>query len=635
VSAEAVLRAEVASWFSASERHLREQFARVRALLDPQREGPPPDAPPAEGALDTVVDAFGLTPFERDVLLLLAGEEMEAGIAEHCRAAGGVTFGLALACLPDPHWSAVTPDAPLRRWRLVELGPGTVAGAPLRIDERVLHQLAGVNVLDPRLRPALRLGPPRPNPVAAHRAAERRLAAECADAPPNEWPVIRLCGDDAEAQETVAANVAAAAGLALHVIAAADVPDESAERWAFATLWLREAALLDSALLIQAGSETGPARSAVTELAAMVGAPVFVAGAGRVPVDGPVRDAAIDTPATAERERLWRLALGETADAVADLIPVAAGQYELGAAQIARVAYAVRDAAAAGEDPAAALAAGCRSAAGRDMEPLARRIATAAGWDALVVPPATEAALRTLAAQVRHRATVYDAWGLGGAGRPGLGITALFAGGSGTGKTLAAEVLAHELGLDLYRIDLAAVVSKYIGETEKHLSAVFDGAEGTGAVLLFDEADALFGRRSEVSDSHDRYANIEVSYLLQRMDSYRGLAILTTNQKALLDRAFQRRLRFIVDFPFPDARRRELIWRGVFPPATPKRALDYAKLARLNVSGGAIRNIAVNGAFLAAASGRRVTMKHLAEAARAELAKSDHAAGDGLLGDWR
>ena len=210
----------------------------------------------------------------------------------------------------------------------------------------------------------------------------------------------------------------------------------------------------------------------------------------------------------------------------------------------------------------------------------------------------------------------------------------LFAGESGTGKTMTAEVLARELGLSLFRIDLSAVVSKYIGETEKNLARVFDAAEDSGAILLFDEADALFGRRSEVRDSHDRYANIEVSYLLQRMEAYRGLAILTTNQKAALDSAFQRRLRFVVNFPFPDLAEREAIWRSVFPAATPLEGLDYAKLARLGMTGGNIRNIAMNAAFRAADAGTPVTMAHLLRAAHSEAAKRDRAISEAETRGW-
>jgi SpoVK/Ycf46/Vps4 family AAA+-type ATPase len=199
---------------------------------------------------------------------------------------------------------------------------------------------------------------------------------------------------------------------------------------------------------------------------------------------------------------------------------------------------------------------------------------------------------------------------------------------------MAAEVLANELRLDLYRIDLSSVVSKYIGETEKNLRRVFDAAEEGGAILLFDEADALFGKRSEVKDSHDRYANIEVSYLLQRMEAYRGLAILTSNLKDALDTAFLRRIRFVVQFPFPDAAQRAEIWRRIFPPRTPTQSLDVGKLSRLNVAGGNIRNIALNAAFLAADAGEPVTMRHLLRAVRDEYAKLERPLTGAEIGGW-
>jgi SpoVK/Ycf46/Vps4 family AAA+-type ATPase len=203
----------------------------------------------------------------------------------------------------------------------------------------------------------------------------------------------------------------------------------------------------------------------------------------------------------------------------------------------------------------------------------------------------------------------------------GFGTTALFAGESGTGKTMAAEAIANELRLNLYRVDLSTVVSKYIGETEKNLRRLFDAAEDGGVVLLFDEADALFGKRSEVRDSHDRFANIEINYLLQRMESYRGLAILATNFKSALDTAFLRRLRFVVQFPFPEYEQRREIWVHAFPPQTPLGPIDYHQLARLHVNGGNIHNIALNAAFAAAASGPAVNMPILLDAAKAEFIK--------------
>jgi len=229
---------------------------------------------------------------------------------------------------------------------------------------------------------------------------------------------------------------------------------------------------------------------------------------------------------------------------------------------------------------------------------------------------------------------VQQEWGFAARGSRGLGLATLFAGESGTGKTLAAEVLAHTLHLDLYRIDLSAVVSKYIGETEKNLRRVFDEAENSGAVLLFDEADALFGKRTEVKDSHDRYANIEVSYLLQRMEAYHGLAVLTTNLKSSLDTAFLRRLRFVVQFPFPDQEQRLALWQRAFPSATPTRNLDLDKLSRLSMTGGSIRNIALNAAFLAADAGEAVGMNHLRQAAHAEAAKRERPLADAETRGW-
>lgn len=276
----------------------------------------------------------------------------------------------------------------------------------------------------------------------------------------------------------------------------------------------------------------------------------------------------------------------------------------------------------------------CRVQSQPQLAELAQRIKPAATWDNLVLPDLQRQQLREIAAQVRQRFKVYDTWEFAVRGANGLGISAMFAGASGTGKTLAAEVLAQELRLDLYRIDLSQVVSKYIGETEKNLRRVFEAAEAGGAILLFDEADALFGKRSEVKDSHDRYANIEVSYLLQRMEAYRGLAILTTNLKNVIDSAFLRRIRFVVQFPFPDVAQRTEIWRRMFPPKLPTEGLDFNKLARLNVAGGNIRNIALNGAFLAADAGESVRMVHLLRAARSEYAKLEKSLTEAEVGGW-
>ena len=276
----------------------------------------------------------------------------------------------------------------------------------------------------------------------------------------------------------------------------------------------------------------------------------------------------------------------------------------------------------------------CRQQSRPRLEGLAQRIEPVSSWDDLVLPEKQKDTLSTVAIHVRRRSKVYREWGFAAKSARGLGISALFAGPSGTGKTMAAEVLAADLRLDLYRIDLSQIVSKYIGETEKNLRRVFDAAEEGEAVLLFDEADALFGKRSEVKDSHDRYANIEVSYLLQRMEAYRGLAILTTNRKSAIDQAFMRRIRFVVEFPYPEPAQRAEIWRRVFPSHTPTENLRIDRLARLNAAGGHIRNIAMGAAFLAADAGEPVRMAHLLTAARNEFAKLEKPLTDSEIAGW-
>jgi len=339
-------------------------------------------------------------------------------------------------------------------------------------------------------------------------------------------------------------------------------------------------------------------------------------------------------PSLAEQKTLWQQALGHVFQQLNGHVERVVTQFNLGPRGIQAASAELSARFADDNLLGTRLWEACRIQARSRLDDLAQRLEPTAAWDDLVVSDAQHHILREIVAHVRQRAKVYDTWGFAGKGARGLGISALFTGASGTGKTLAGEVLANELKLDLYRIDLSSVVSKYIGETEKNLRRVFDAAEEGGAILLFDEADALFGKRSEVKDSHDRYANIEVSYLLQRMEAYRGLAILTTNLKEALDPAFLRRLRFVVQFPFPSGAQRAEIWRRIFPAETPTEGLDAVKLARLNVAGGNIRNIAINAAFLAAEAGEPVRMPHLLRAAKSEYAKLEKPLTEAEIGGW-
>jgi hypothetical protein len=428
-------------------------------------------------------------------------------------------------------------------------------------------------------------------------------------------------------------------GLGLHALRAADVPPGADEREALLRLWGREAVLSRKALLLDAEELEGPERARVLALLERIPGPILVSV--REPLAGLRRpEVRLDVrrPSSDEQQALWRAHLGRCSPGLNGHVESLVTHFSLSADSIRSACVQaigeVSSGAAPGETLGELVWDACRAQARSRLDDLAQRIEPSAGWEDLVLPEPQRQLLAQIAGQVRQRRRVYDAWGFGGAGVRGLGISALFAGPSGTGKTMAAEVLARELRLDLYRIDLSQVVSKYIGETEKNLRRVFDAAEGGGAILLFDEADALFGRRSEVKDSHDRYANIEVSYLLQRMEGYRGLAILTTNMKNALDPAFLRRLRFVVSFPFPDAAQREEIWRRVFPSRTPTEGLDAVRLARLNVAGGNIRNIALHAAFLAAEAGQPVLMDHVLRAARGEYAKLEKTLTEAEIGNW-
>jgi len=630
-------------WTAANQRLLVAEFARLRALLGEGDAGNSPAdlqalraAMPAPAAIDTLARLFQLSAFERDVLLLAAGVEMDAVLAKRCAEAHGsshrtyATFGLALGALGEPHWDALTPVRPLRRWRLVEIDERDgLANARLRIDERVLHCLAGVDYLDQRLQPLLRrLAPPR-----AMAQSHRQISDAVADALGNDPNrVVTLSGDDRDGQVDVATCVADAMGMQIYVGCADDLPQASSELDAFAVLWQREAILSGLALLFEFGS-TEMSRP-VIRLADRMGGLILLAGREPPALTRPALAVSINKPNAQEQKQLWERALGPAAQRLNGSLNAVATQFRLGARTILSKGGDLRAAILDSAEPDAVLWSACRGLVRPRLEELAQRITPAAAWDDLILPEPQQATLRQIAAQVRQRLKVYDDWGFAAKGARGLGISALFAGESGTGKTMAAEVLANALHLDLYRIDLSAVVSKYIGETEKNLRRVFDAAEDGGAILLFDEADALFGKRSEVKDSHDRYANIEVSYLLQRMEAYSGLAVLTTNHKEGLDSAFQRRLRFVVHFPFPDARSRERIWRSVFPADVPLGGIDYAKLARLNVAGGTIRNIALSAAFLAAGANTPLGMPQLLRASHLDAAKRDKPYSDAETRGW-
>jgi hypothetical protein len=308
----------------------------------------------------------------------------------------------------------------------------------------------------------------------------------------------------------------------------------------------------------------------------------------------------------------------------ADLVELAS-KFKFTPTQIARAVASAADIASSRGEPMryADLVAGAQAHSSLRLGKLAKRMYPRYTWDDLILPPDRIVQLREITARVRYAYIVNGEWGFGRRAKAAPGVTVLFAGESGTGKTLAAEILANDLGLLLYKIDLSSVVSKYIGETEKNLSAIFEEAHASNAVLFFDEADALFGKRSEVKDAHDRYANLEVAFLLQQLESYEGLAILATNLRQNLDEAFTRRLGFLIDFPFPEQEYRQHIWRAHLPEEAPVASdVNLRELAeRYPLAGGNIRNAAIASAYLAAADGGMITMQHIRHAIRREHQK--------------
>ncbi|WP_218082892.1 ATP-binding protein [Anthocerotibacter panamensis] len=598
--------------------------------------------------------AFGLSPFERNILLLGVAQELFPDAARLFAMAQGQetvtypTIHLALQVLPDGDWSAFAPEAPLSYWQLLEVSDAPVLSlSPLTLDPSILFYLLDEPYHDRQLADLL-----KPLPLAPSNGLQpshQRLADQLATPwlrTHDPYPVVQLCGDDLAAKRAIVRAACTQAGWSLLRLA---LPAPAITISSFQALRRRieRAALLTKSVLLldcdQLNAADSLTHQLLGQLVEQVQTPCLITSRDRYAfAQRPLVTYDVPQLTADEQRAVWQTALGPIASALNGQVEALVAQFNLGAPAIQVACTQALNQFQAAQNPddlpiadfGAALWTICRMQARPRLDDLAQHITAQVDWEDLVLPRQQSNILREIAAHVHQRTTVYRSWGFAGRSGRGLGITALFYGVSGTGKTTAAEVLSTALNLDLYRIDLSQVVSKYLGETEKNLRQVFNAAEEGGVILLFDEADALFGKRTEVKDSHDRHANVEVSYLLQRMEAYQGLAILTTNMKSALDNAFQRRIRFVVEFPFPDATQRAELWRRVFPKAMPQEGLNVQQLAQLSVSGGSIRNIALNAAFIAADTGEPVMMKHILVAARSEYIKLGKGLTDAEIKGW-
>lgn len=603
--------------------------------------------------LDRLASEFGLSSFEVDVLLACMAPDMDTaferiyGFLQDDLSMKRPTVALLLrmfcedsADLPGARASFGS-TAPLFRHELLNLPNET--GAPLLgqapwADERIVGHLTGVDEVDGRLVGCLRYEPvPRPRMLSA--STLELIAGAMAH---GHSGLIALKGPPSSGKTESARLMARDISCPLLTV---DVPamlrSSACSPPHAIRLVMREARLLRAVvywsqapvLWDQNVSTNGAALSVLEEqlknwsgLCLLGGdsdwepSPTF---AGRV-----LSRLRLPLPGRQEREQAWTGALNAykiPVAAVQNEIPALAGSFRLTVERISEaVMIAARQATLAGRNSpdSSDLRAGARAVSGRRLTRLGREIAPKAIWQQLILPDDSVQQLRELCSTVRTRSQVLEEWGFASRLTGGRGVTALFAGISGTGKTMAAEVVANELGLPLFRIELAAVVSKWLGETEKNLDRVFEAATDSNAILFFDEADALFGKRSEVKDSHDRYANLEISYLLQKMESYEGAAILATNMRQQIDDAFLRRLTFTVIFPLPDAGDRLCIWEAVWPAELPRGGdVDLERMARLKFTGGNIKNIVLAAAHSAAAAQGAVGMLDLVLAVRREYQK--------------
>lgn len=604
-------------------------------------------------AIDRLVERFDLDPLAREALILALAPDLEEAYAtvyaylQDDATRRRPTVGFILGLLGGEtdqleHRAMFTPGSPLVDADLLVIeGESPLPARAVRVDRRVAAFLLGEDAVDPALAEVATVSDPETALDDLHVAPDHRetLSRLAETAPGSAPPMLAIHGPPGTGKHARVAALCRERGDRLLTLD--ETEGISARETELFDRLRREAKLSDTAVHIAGvlGDEKTTTR-AIERLDSLSEA-VFLTGESTPSNDVltapthhefvPVR---VDRADYDGRRRHWEA----QSELPVDIDPATlASTFRLSRGAIDDAMEIARASARAdgGEPTASHVYEACRAQSNEELSDLATQIDPVYDWDDIVLPAETEAQLREVADRLTDRGTVYANWGFAEVASLGNGLVALFSGPSGTGKTMAAEVVAAHAGLHLYKIDLAAVVSKYVGETESNLGRVFDEAGDSDAVLLFDEADALFGERSEVSDAHDRYANVEVDYLLQRVEEHDGSVLLTTNLESNIDDAFLRRIHVGVEFPLPDRQARAEIWRRVFPDDAPVGDLDYDYLSRLDLTGGSIRNVALTAAFFAADDGSAVEMENVVRAVKREYQKTGTPIQPDSFGEYR
>jgi ATP-dependent 26S proteasome regulatory subunit len=615
-------------------------------------------------SLPHLAHLFALSPFELQTVLICLAPELDRKYDklyaylqdDITRKKPSIDLVLDLLCdTQNDRWKARTifsDNSPLFSSEIVHVShdsesPSGSSGLAkfIKLDQRIINHILGNNGIDGRLLNLVRLFNPSPSmdhvPVAQsiktkalnltlHHLKEQRISGKNL--------ALYFHGKYGVGKRTLALGICGKVNCPMLYLDMEEFLPLGQDFEPFLRLAFREGLLLQSALYIANADvlqeEDRKTKAFLKKLAKMIeeyGWLIFLAGErpwlGKEIFENALFHAIeLPIPDVPLREEAWKKTLKNIS-----VEPVwaeqLAGQFSLTPGQIRDAAefVVIQREMNSGQCiiTLADLYTACRNQSNQKLNELSLKIEPSYGWEDIILPKDKLEQLREICSQVIHRYHVFGQWGFDNKLSHGKGLSVLFSGPPGTGKTMAAEVIAHELKLDLYKIDLSGVVSKYIGETEKNLSKIFQEAETSNAILFFDEADALFGKRTEVSDAHDRYANFETSYLLQKMEEYEGVVILASNLRENMDEGFTRRIRFIVEFPFPDEASRLLIWKTHFPKETPiSEDIDYEFLSKqFQIAGGNIKNIVLNSAFLAAENGRIINMEHILRGTQREFEK--------------